>query len=109
MKRWLLRSLLLMAAAGYFLAGTHSAMHLHLPGEAQCHHSAAQAETPAGEEEKDDACALCLVHAHAVAFVPLALASEPTRFKTVAPLRVRAALFSSTPGFRFGARAPPHS
>ncbi len=107
MKRWLLRSLLLMAAAGYFLAGTHSAMHLHLPGEAQCHHDA-HAESPAGEEG-DDACAICLVHAHAVAFVPLAPVSEPTRFKTAAPLRVRAALFSSTPGFRFGARAPPHS
>ncbi len=108
MKTLMMRSLLLFAALGYFLASLHTPHHHHhVPYAAQQQSAQPHPHGDVPATEGDD-CPICTVHAFAVATLPpLETAGELPRPVDEAPLAHRIGVHTSTRAGTFGARAPP--
>jgi len=109
MRKVMLQCLLLLAAAGYFLAGLHSAEHLH-HARALAASPAAHQSTPHPSTLDGDDCLICTLHAHTLLALPQwPLQTDDTAdFSSLVP-ETHPALPLPYIGTGNSARAPPLS
>ena len=106
MKTMMMRSLLLFAALGYFLASLHTHHH-HVPHAAQQEVAQPHQNGDDPSTEGDD-CPICTLHAFAVAIMPpLDVAEKLPLPADEVPLAQRIGFHTSTLAGALSARAPP--